>query len=286
MWWPPALVALFRLRCPGGRAARAPAPALPPALGPALRALPARRAPDVPRAAAPRCRRGGLRRRRGAAGSALRRLPPEVPRLAALPGVAAGAAARDTAGVALGAEALFVTMCFFFWIYMLAGHYVARDGISSEMCILLLFTATIMSISVCSRFHRGVQMIWNTPNKWRYLRLFGLYSALCHMVVFRALAPSQWAGVVAHRPWLSSIHAFHVLVHSSEVGTIVLSGFSLLYISTASGAIFLFWKTSLRVPTVASVPFREVACFLPKVPSGSSQCGLCQLGLCLDNDRM
>lgn len=180
---------------------------------------------------------------------------------------------------------VFVMMCFFFWIYMLAGHYVAVSGVSGEICVVLLFTANIMSISVCERFHRGVQMIWNTPNKWRYLRLFGLYSVLCHLVVFRTLEPSHWEGIAMRQPWLASIHRLHFLIHSSFSGAIFLSGFSLLYISTASGAIFLFWKTSLRVPTVASIDLLGQNDALNN-SMGGSQCGLCQLGLCLDNTCM
>lgn len=181
---------------------------------------------------------------------------------------------------------VFVTLCFFSWIYTLAGHYMSKAGVSVEVSVLLLFTATIMSISVCPRFHRGVQMIWNTPNKWRYLRLFGLYSILCHMVVFRALEPSQWEAVAAQKSWLAGVYKLHALVHSSLSGMIFLSGFSLLYVSTASGAIFLFWKTSLRVPTVASAEVRQQNPLMPKLTHSGSQCGLCQLGLCLDNDCM
>jgi len=181
---------------------------------------------------------------------------------------------------------VFITLCFFSWIYTLAEHYVTKATASAEVFVVLLFTATIMSISVCPRFHRGVQMIWNTPNKWRYLRFFGLYFLLCHMVVFRALEPSQWESFAVQKPWLAGVHKLHVLVHSSFSGMIFLSGFSLMYISTASGAIFLFWKTSLRVPTVASADVREQGGLMPKLASSGSQCGLCQLGLCLDNDIM
>jgi len=181
---------------------------------------------------------------------------------------------------------VFVTMCFFSWIYTLAGHYMSKAGVSIEVSVLLLFTATIMSISVCPRFHRGVQMIWNTPNRYRYLRLFGLYSVLCHMVVFRALEPLQWEAVAAEKPWLAGMHKIHTLVHGSLSGMIMLSSFSLLYISTASGAIFLFWKTSLRVPTVASADVHQQHRLMPKLTPSHSQCGLCQLGLCLDNDCM
>eukprot|EP00415_Alexandrium_ostenfeldii_P002633 UN2633 len=42
---------------------------------------------------------------------------------------------------------VFVTMCFFSWIYTLAGHYMSKAGVSIEVSVLLLFTATIMSIS-------------------------------------------------------------------------------------------------------------------------------------------
>jgi len=180
---------------------------------------------------------------------------------------------------------VFVTLCFFSWIFTLAEHYIT-SGVSMEVSVLLLFTATIMSISVCPRFHRGVQMIWNTPHKWRYLRLFGLYFVLCHMVIFRALEPLQWEPFAARQPWLAGMHRLHVFVHSSSFGMFFLSCFSLLYISTASGAIFLFWKTSVRVPTVASTGVRDQCIHMPKLTSSGSQCGLCQLGLCLDNDCM
>lgn len=180
---------------------------------------------------------------------------------------------------------LFVCLMFFVWMYTLAEHYCSLDGVSKELCILLAFTASMMSISVSRRFHRGIQMIWNTPHRWRYFELFGMFAVLFYMVSLRAFDPSVWAAAATQQPWLASLHEAHSVIHGSVLGTLVLSSISLLYVATASGVIFLFWKTSLRVATVADVDVAtQVASF--QIDTGGAQCGLCQLGLCLDNTCM
>eukprot|EP00931_Biecheleriopsis_adriatica_P084404 TRINITY_DN5822_c0_g1_i1.p1 TRINITY_DN5822_c0_g1~~TRINITY_DN5822_c0_g1_i1.p1 ORF type:complete len:144 (+),score=17.64 TRINITY_DN5822_c0_g1_i1:171-602(+) len=143
----------------------------------------------------------------------------------------------------------------------------------------------MMSISVSQRFHRGVQMIWHTPHRWRYFQIFGLFALLFYMVSIRALQPQLWEARVTEQPWLAKLHRLHMTIHNSYLATMILSSVSLLYLATASGVIFLFWKTSLRVPTVADVNvLTEIEPLHSRM--SSSQCGLCQLGLCLDNTDM
>merc|ERR1711976_705734 len=92
-----------------------------------------------------------------------------------------------------------------------------------------------------------------TPNRHLYFRIFALFAGLFYLVTPRAIDPSLWEAVAAKQPLLTRLHAVHELIHTSRVGTVLLSGISLLYLANASGIIFLFWKTSLRVPTVAGV---------------------------------
>lgn len=183
---------------------------------------------------------------------------------------------------------LVVCLLFFVWMYTLAEHYCALNGISKELCILLAFTASMMSISVSQRFHRGIQMIWNTPHRWRYFQLFALFALLFYMVSLRALDPALWKAAATQQPWLAGLHEVHSVIHGSFVGALVLSSISLLYMGTASGVIFLFWKTSLRVPTVADAELPTLTDSLQHtgISQQTAPCGLCQLGLCLDNTCM
>mmetsp|Transcript_64449 Transcript_64449/g.119895 ORF Transcript_64449/g.119895 Transcript_64449/m.119895 type:complete len:460 (+) Transcript_64449:103-1482(+) len=173
----------------------------------------------------------------------------------------------------------------FMWMEMIMIHYLGLESISSELCILLLFTACIMSVTVAARFHRGVQLIWNTPHRWRYLCLFCFYALLTYMVsVLRIIEPSMWAQApqaVQQWQWhrLSLVYSVSARLHSSAIGSVLLSGISLCYLIAASGIMFLFWKTSLRVPTVADAK-------MDSTHQAVKECGLCQLGLCLDNPCM
>jgi len=179
-----------------------------------------------------------------------------------------------------------ILMAFFFvWMYTLAEHYCVQDGkVNKEVCVLLAFTAPLMSISVSQRFHRGIQMIWHTPHRWRYFHIFGFFAMLFYLVSLRAFQPQRWAALVAIHPWLTWLHQAHYTIHTSVLGTFVLSCVSCLYVATASGVIFLFWKTALRVPTIEDVNTVESGP-LQSNP-GCTTCGLCQLGLCLDNTCM
>merc|ERR1712232_522431 len=107
-----------------------------------------------------------------------------------------------------------------------AGHYLAIDDISFEMDFLLWSTACAMSISVTPRFHKGVQMIWNTANRWLYLRLFFLYVVLCYMLALKTAGPSLWAQVAALGPSFAIISDAHSTFQRSSLGSLVLSGFS------------------------------------------------------------
>eukprot|EP00930_Biecheleria_cincta_P029495 TRINITY_DN20518_c0_g1_i1.p1 TRINITY_DN20518_c0_g1~~TRINITY_DN20518_c0_g1_i1.p1 ORF type:complete len:434 (+),score=57.46 TRINITY_DN20518_c0_g1_i1:159-1460(+) len=177
---------------------------------------------------------------------------------------------------------LFVMFLFFAWLYSLADHY---WSVSNELCISLAVTAAMMSISVSRRFHRGVQIIWNTPQRWRYFQIFRCFGLLFYTVSLRAFQPSQWEAVGMEQPWLAGLHRIHSMMHSSYLAASVLSSLSLLYVAASSGVIFLFWKTSLRVPTVAdAIPASEDVAVQQHVLG--SECGLCQLGLCLDNTCM
>lgn len=172
---------------------------------------------------------------------------------------------------------LLCLLMFFIWLYTLVDHY--APNASRESWILLIVTACLMQISVSERFHRGIQMIWNTPHRWLYFQVFFLFALLVYLVSLRAFGPELWEGFAERRPLLVGLWKVHSVVHESFLGAVVMSAFSLLYVVTASGVIFLFWKTALRVPTVENV---DGVC-----GKGShTQCGLCQLGLCLDNTCM
>ncbi|CAJ1401097.1 unnamed protein product [Effrenium voratum] len=168
-------------------------------------------------------------------------------------------------------------------MYTLAEHYCVQDGsVDKEVCALLAFTAPLMSVSVSQRFHRGIQIIWHTPHRWRYFQIFGFFAVLFYLVSLRAFQPQRWAEL-REQPWLAWLHQAHYTIHTSVLGTFVLSCLSILYLATASGVIFLFWKTSLRVPTVADATLMDSG---PLQSNTGAQCGLCQLGLCLDNTCM
>eukprot|EP00427_Karlodinium_veneficum_P067539 CAMPEP_0169320536 /NCGR_PEP_ID=MMETSP1017-20121227/8409_1 /TAXON_ID=342587 /ORGANISM="Karlodinium micrum, Strain CCMP2283" /LENGTH=144 /DNA_ID=CAMNT_0009414959 /DNA_START=1109 /DNA_END=1543 /DNA_ORIENTATION=- len=141
------------------------------------------------------------------------------------------------------------------------------------------------------RFHCSVQLIWNTPHRQQYFKLFGLFAALFYAVCFRAIDPRLWEAAVSAPPWLITLREVHILAHSSSIGSVVLSAISMLYLITASGVIFLFWKTSLRVPTIADIgPGKgdgdTSGVVIAAAHEGDATCGLCQLGLCLDNTFM
>lgn len=187
---------------------------------------------------------------------------------------------------------IFVMLVFFAWIYSLAVHYCGVETVSKELLTLLLLTACMMSISTTRRFHCSVQKIWNTPNRWRYFGLFGVFACQNYMVSLHAFQPDLWQALAEQQPWLAALHKAHAAFHGSLYGTLVLSIVTFLYVATASGVIFLFWKTSLRVPTVADAGAHsqeEVtrdAASDGDVTMGIMNCGLCQLGLCLDNTCM
>mmetsp|Transcript_62797 Transcript_62797/g.162262 ORF Transcript_62797/g.162262 Transcript_62797/m.162262 type:complete len:479 (-) Transcript_62797:63-1499(-) len=177
-----------------------------------------------------------------------------------------------------------VMLAFHFWLHSLAVHYSMLDGLGSEVSILILFTATLMSISVSQRFHRSVQMIWHTQNRWHYFKVFGIFAVIAYLAVLRVFQPARWkeAVLAAQLPWLTALHEAQTVFYSSDIGIVALSTISWLYVLTASGLCFCFWKTSLRVPTVADVGQKHGS----TLPRGNSRCGLCQLGLCLDNTGM
>jgi len=170
---------------------------------------------------------------------------------------------------------------FFIWLYTLADHYTSY--VSRDSCCLLVITACMMNISVSERFHKSIQIIWNTPHRWLYFQLFFLFQLFFQLfflfVSLRALSPELWEGFAERQPLFVGLWKLHSVVHSSFLGAVMLSGFALLYVVIASGIIFLFWKTALRVPTVEDV---DGHCG----KGGHTQCGLCQLGLCLDNTCM
>mmetsp|Transcript_30869 Transcript_30869/g.67560 ORF Transcript_30869/g.67560 Transcript_30869/m.67560 type:complete len:425 (-) Transcript_30869:118-1392(-) len=183
---------------------------------------------------------------------------------------------------------IFVMLVFYVWVYTLASHY-SGYRVSTEMCALLLLTACMMSITLSQRFHCGVQKIWNTPHRWFYVKLFGLFALQNYIVSLRALEPTLWIGAAEQHPVLSALHRVHSAIHGSIFGALVLSATSVLYVATASGVIFLFWKTSLRVATVADVDVLQDTGSKSSADGAHNrliECGLCQLGLCLDNTCM
>lgn len=181
-----------------------------------------------------------------------------------------------------------MTIVFFFWLLGIAYHYCGDSGIGSGLYPLVFMTATMISISLSPRFHRSVRKVWNTPQRSIYLRLFCFVAVLNYMVTMRALAPGQWLAFARQGPVLSAIHQLHTLSRETWVGSAVMAFMSGVYALTASGVIFCFWKTSLRVPTIADAedaPTEQVDTDRPQalLQRSFAPCGLCQLGLCLDN---
>lgn len=184
-----------------------------------------------------------------------------------------------------------MTCMFYVWLYSLASHYCGDVGMPGEMRALLLMTAAMMGISLSPRLHRGVQKIWNTPNRYIYFQLFGLFAVQNYLVSLRALEPSMWLATANRGPWLAAVHRLHSLIHETVVGSALLSLMSGLYIFTASGIIFCFWKTAVRVPTIADAEDAPLVDMSTPSVDGPvrprfATCGLCQLGLCLDNTCM
>jgi len=142
------------------------------------------------------------------------------------------------------------------------------------------------------RFHCSVQLIWNTPHRRLYFQLFALFAVLFYLVALRFMDPSFWESILSRHQWAAQLHVVHSMIQRSTIGMCLLSTVSLLYLMTASGVIFLFWKTSLRVLTVADAGLEDEKeasqgeRFVAHAHSGEGACGLCQLGLCLDNIYM
>ncbi|CAK0839939.1 unnamed protein product [Prorocentrum cordatum] len=111
---------------------------------------------------------------------------------------------------------LLCLLMFFLWLYTLVDHY--APNASRESWILLIVTACLMQISVSERFHKGIQMIWNTPHRWLYFQLFFLFALLVYMVSLRALGPELWEGIAERRPLLVGLWKLHSVVHDSFVG--------------------------------------------------------------------
>lgn len=180
-----------------------------------------------------------------------------------------------------------MVLVFFLWMYSLVQHYLLLDSVSEESCFFMLMTASMMAVTLTPRFHRGIQMIWNTPNRQRYFHLFGVFALCLYLASLRACHPSVLANAAARRPWVAMLSSMLSVIHESSFVSLLLRGVSFLYLMGATGIVFLFWKTSLRVPTVADA--KEIG---GNSPTGSrlahcdKSCGLCQLGLCLDNTCM
>jgi hypothetical protein len=184
---------------------------------------------------------------------------------------------------------LLCTFVFFVWLYTLADHYCPTQGFSRlAMTVLLSFTAAMMSVSVSQRFHRSIQIIWNTKYRWLYFQLFFLFAVLSYMASLHVISSALWAQAAMGNPSpLGQLWQLHITLQHSFIGTLLLSCMSLLYMGTASGVIFVFWRTSLRVPTVGEM--EKPAWYEDthgSARNGHPKCGLCHLGLCLDNTCM
>lgn len=177
---------------------------------------------------------------------------------------------------------VFVVLVFLFWLHSMADHYSMLEGFSRETRIVMIMTSGMMSITVSQRFHLGVKKIWHTKHRLVYFKLFLGFAVLAYFAVLRVFEPGCWQNTVAELPWLTSLHRAHKFVYNSIIGTIALSTVSWLYIFAGSGLCFCFWKTSLRVPTVADVGHGHDEL----LKRSCSRCGLCQLGICLDNTAM
>lgn len=172
---------------------------------------------------------------------------------------------------------LMVLFVFLFWLRSLAEHYALLGGRTREQFCVVAMLAGMMSVSVSQRFHRGVQKIWHTPSRWVFLKVFCVILVLSILAVLRLLTDLLVDSVLL-APFVQAQQGLFISVFC----TAVLSFISWAYILSASGVIFCFWKTSLRVPTVADVGDGHKGRLKPS----SSKCGLCQLGLCLDNTAM
>lgn len=184
-----------------------------------------------------------------------------------------------------------MTAAFYFWLYGIASYYCGQDGMANELHGLLIMTAAMMSISLSPRFHRSVQKIWSTPHRSIYFHLFCFFALQNYLVSLRAMQPPQWMSSTRHGPVVAAFHQLHTLARETQVGSAVLIFMSVLYALTASGVIFCFWKTSVRVPTIADAEnISSTAVDMDRndtaVQRQFAHCGLCQLGLCLDNTCM
>jgi len=180
-------------------------------------------------------------------------------------------------------QRVFVLLLFFFWMCSLAQHYcvpavhVSSGGlVCRELYLLLVFASCMMSISVSRRFHVAVRLIWNSPFRPIYLKLFVLYACLLYLVGLRVLDPSLWKVLAPDRQMMTDIYQLHVVLHRSQPIQLILPLISVSFLTLTSGVIFLFWKTSFSVPTVSDADGDPVY-------ETRSDCGLCQLGLCLNN---
>lgn len=197
-----------------------------------------------------------------------------------------------------------VLLAFYAWLQGLAVHYGGLRTLP-ELWHLFLLMACLASISTTDRFQESVRKSLATPpGKHRFFGLFAFFALQIYAVCLRVLTPSSWVEAAENIPCLQLLHQAHTLLYNSKIGTLLFGFVATIFAVSASGVIFLFWKTSLRVPTVADV--RRGAHSLaasPRVfsPLGLTQldaaarspesrccadCGLCQLGLCLDNTCM
>eukprot|EP00927_Polykrikos_kofoidii_P057703 TRINITY_DN51891_c0_g1_i1.p1 TRINITY_DN51891_c0_g1~~TRINITY_DN51891_c0_g1_i1.p1 ORF type:complete len:439 (+),score=38.81 TRINITY_DN51891_c0_g1_i1:58-1374(+) len=170
---------------------------------------------------------------------------------------------------------------FYFWLYTIVQHYRKTPTISERTCIFL--TAGAMHISLGRRLQCSVQKIWNTPSRKYYLFMFGLFIFHIYLMAMGRLDVSTW-----HDENGSAVCRLYAKFLHSIVGQLFFSCISFSYMNTAAGLIFLFWKTSVRVPTIAS--FEGLSSRRTRLrgdfqtfSATSTECGLCQLGLCLDN---
>jgi len=202
---------------------------------------------------------------------------------------------------------MMILLALFAWMRTLFAHY-SGNGVLQELWPVLLFMAALISIPITERFRVSVKKIWHTPHRKRFFLLFAFFALQTYAVTLRALEPQHWEFLADTTPLLRALHRCHADLYASRLGTMMFCALSVLYATTASGVIFLFWKTSLRVPTVAdaeqlcpargglsparsSTPTGAVGDLLDDASLLSPRrhcedCGLCQLGLCLDNTCM
>jgi len=178
-------------------------------------------------------------------------------------------------------QRVFVMLVFFTWMCTLAQRYCvpttgSPEGVvpCQELYVVMSFAACMMSISVSRRLHYSIRTIWTTPRFSLFARLFLIFVVLAYLVALRVLDPSLWEKLEVSQPFITLPHVkrMHIWMHSS--GVLLMPLISASFLTLASGLIFLFWKTSVSLPTVADAD-----------DSGEvrSDCALCQLGLCLSN---